>query len=65
MKRALIASLMFLAMLTGVAYAGPDIEFEQLRHDFGHVKHGEILTYEFRFTNRGDEDLIIEKVAPS
>jgi len=65
MKRALVLSIILSLMLPVVAFAAPQIEFEQLRHDFGPVKQGEQLKYEFRFSNRGDEDLIIEKIAPT
>ena len=39
----------------------PKIEFDEEIHDFGHIKAGEILTYSFQFTNRGETDLIINK----
>jgi hypothetical protein len=39
----------------------PKIEFEEEMHDFGLVKSGEILTYSFQFTNRGETDLKINK----
>ncbi len=39
----------------------PKIEFDEEMHDFGLIKAGEILTYSFQFTNRGETDLIINK----
>ncbi len=36
------------------------IEFDSEMHDFGKVKAGEILSYSFIFTNRGQEDLTIK-----
>ena len=48
-----------------VAFAQPDIVFEQETHDFGSVAQGELLEYTFSFTNKGTEDLFIEKVASS
>jgi len=39
----------------------PKIEFDEEIHDFGVIKAGEILTYSFQFTNRGETDLIIDK----
>ena len=48
-----------------VVCAQPDIVFEQETHDFGRVAEGELLEYTFSFTNKGTEDLLIEKVAPS
>jgi hypothetical protein len=41
-----------------------EMKFTKEIHDFGASKKGDILTYEFNFTNTGDEDLIIEKVEP-
>jgi hypothetical protein len=37
----------------------PKIEFEEEIHDFGILKAGEILTYSFQFTNKGETNLII------
>ena len=39
----------------------PQIEFDAETHDFGRVKSGEILTYSFVFSNRGETGLIIGK----
>lgn len=43
----------------------PKIEFKKLDHDFGKVIQGEIVTYNFKFTNTGNSDLIIAKVSTS
>ncbi len=40
---------------------GPEIEFEQLNHDFGNVEYGGKCEVEFKFTNTGNEPLIIQK----
>ena len=37
------------------------IEFDTEMHDFGRVKSGEILTYSFVYSNRGEANLIISK----
>jgi hypothetical protein len=37
------------------------IEFDTEMHDFGRVKSGEILTYSFVFSNRGETGLTIGK----
>ena len=39
----------------------PKIEFEKKAHDFGVIKSGERLIYNFVFTNQGQADLIIER----
>jgi hypothetical protein len=51
----------------GAAVAGPapQIRFEESRHDFGRLLAGEVARHEFRFTNAGDADLILENVIPS
>jgi len=63
MKR--IFTFFFVIAFPLVAFAQPDILFEQEAHDFGNVDQGELLEYTFSFTNKGTEDLLIEKVAPS
>ncbi|MFO7922288.1 MAG: DUF1573 domain-containing protein [Bacteroidales bacterium] len=35
------------------------IEFRSIRHDFGTVKHGEKLVYDFIYNNTGDASLVI------
>ena len=40
---------------------GPEIQFEQLSHDFGNVEYGGKCEVEFKFTNTGNEPLIIQK----
>lgn len=44
---------------------GPKIQFEELKWDFGNKKQGEVLTHTFRFTNVGDEPLVISRVRTS
>ena len=39
----------------------PEIEFEQLNHDFGNVEYGGKCEVSFKFTNTGNEPLIIQK----
>lgn len=43
---------------------GPKIVIEDIRHDFGDVKEGEILTHTFHVLNKGNETLKIIKVKP-
>ena len=40
---------------------GPEIEFEKLVHDYGDVPYNGNGECEFRFTNTGNEPLIIQK----
>ncbi|MCC7302055.1 MAG: DUF1573 domain-containing protein [Bacteroidia bacterium] len=37
----------------------PVISFDHTEHDFGTVTDGEKVTYNFRFTNTGESDLVI------
>lgn len=58
-----------LVMMAGVAMAqeekvsenGPEIEFEKLVHDYGEVQYNGNGECEFRFTNTGNEPLILQK----
>ncbi len=43
---------------------GPKIVIKVMRHDFGDVKEGEIVTHTFRVLNQGNETLKIMKVKP-
>ena len=66
--RLLFLSLM-LTIIIGITHAqdnssakkGPEIEFEKLVHDFGDVPYNGDGYCEFRFTNTGDEPLILQK----
>ena len=58
-----------LVMMAGIAKAqdtttpenGPEIEFEKLVHDYGEIPYNGNGECEFRFTNTGNEPLIIQK----
>ena len=41
--------------------SGPEIEFEEIVHDYGDVPYNGNGECEFRFTNTGDEPLLIQK----
>ena len=43
----------------------PQIKFEKTEHDFGRIIQGERVTYQFKFTNTGQSDLLISKVSTS
>lgn len=66
MKRLL--NLTFTAFLTILLFGqapidtnpnAPDFKFESEKHDFGEIEEGPKITHEFRFTNIGQEPLII------
>ncbi|MBN2669736.1 MAG: DUF1573 domain-containing protein [Bacteroidales bacterium] len=43
----------------------PSIEFEVMNYDFGKIKEGDKVEYEFKFYNRGERDLEIRNVKGS
>jgi len=45
-----------------VSYMGPVIEFDTLSFNFGRVYEGETVGWNFRYTNTGDEKLILLNV---
>ena len=52
-------------LFPGLVYAGPSIRFESELHDFGTVKQGDLLEFQFEYTNTGTEDLLIKKLTAS
>jgi hypothetical protein len=42
--------------------SAPKIKFEKTDHSFGTVKEGSMVTYSFKFTNEGKQDLVIRKI---
>lgn len=44
---------------------GPVMKFEKDTHDFGKIKAGDKITYEFKFTNTGKAPLIIKDAVAS
>ena len=65
----LVLFIGILVMVAGMAHAqetkvntnGPEIEFEKLVHDYGEIPYNGNGECEFRFTNTGNEPLIIQK----
>ena len=65
----LVLLIGILVMTVGLAKAqeekvsenGPEIEFEKLEHDYGEVPYNGNGECEFRFTNTGNEPLILQK----
>ncbi|MDB5143018.1 MAG: hypothetical protein JWQ66_1731 [Mucilaginibacter sp.] len=44
---------------------GPVMKFEKDTHDFGKIKQGDKVTYDFKFTNTGKSPLIIKDAIAS
>jgi hypothetical protein len=59
--------LFVLMMFAGYAYSqsGPVLVWEKGAHDFGEVAEGTQVSHTFRFTNKGNEPLILTRVQPS
>lgn len=45
--------------------ASSKIKFDNVEHDFGNLPQGKPVTYEFTFTNKGDDPIILEDVKAS
>lgn len=43
----------------------PEFKFETVEHNFGSIPQGESVTYEFNFTNTGNEPIIISNAEGS
>jgi hypothetical protein len=63
--RRIVLPLLFLLFLPALSFGAPAIDFGSLSHDFGVVSGGEMVRYDFDFLNRGDKDLIIERLSAS
>jgi len=64
MKKILLAlTAVFVLALT--VQAQPEMDFERTTHDFGTLKQHGDATYEFMFTNTGNEALIIQNAKGS
>jgi len=64
MKKFILCSIFFL-FFHAISFAQPVIEFDSESYNAGTTKQGDIIEHTFVFSNKGDEDLIIENVASS
>ncbi|MFQ6082189.1 MAG: DUF1573 domain-containing protein [Candidatus Aminicenantia bacterium] len=60
-----IVLIFFSYGLAGKNQKQPRIKFSKESWDFGKIKQGEIVTHIFEFENKGESELIIEKVSTS
>lgn len=66
MKRLLpLALFTVFAFTYAVAQPGPNLKFDKSTHDFAKIPQGKPVSYEFTFTNTGDEPLILQNVKAS
>ncbi len=52
-------------LTAGLVHAAPKLVVDQVNYDFGSVSQGERVLHTFKFTNAGDEPLLISKVRSS
>jgi hypothetical protein len=58
--------LFFIVLLLPVyTYAQPSIVFNAENHDFGTISESKKIEHVFDFTNKGNEELVIERLVPS
>lgn len=62
-----IVQALWLVLIPALVCAGPGphIRFVSHEHDFGDVIQGEAPTFEFSYTNSGDSDLLVDRIAAS
>jgi len=63
--RKVILCTILLMFLTAVSFAQPAINFDSESYNAGTTTQGDIVEHTFGFTNKGDENLLIEKVTSS
>ncbi|SHL06782.1 DUF1573 domain-containing protein [Hymenobacter psychrotolerans] len=45
--------------------AGPQIQFDEMKYDFGAVKQGDVVKHVFKFKNTGTQPLVISNIGVS
>ncbi|MDP4148243.1 MAG: DUF1573 domain-containing protein [Bacteroidota bacterium] len=67
MKRVLLfaGALILSASLFAQKKAEDVVKFKETAHDFGKIKQGTPVTYNFEFTNTSDGPVVIESASPS
>lgn len=63
--RRIVLFIFLIIFLPSISFAQPVIEFVSESYNAGTVTQGDILEYNFEFTNEGDKTLVIEKVTSS
>ncbi len=64
MARVLFTAL-FLLFITTSSFATPSVRIDNPQHDFGTVTQEDKVEHVFEIENKGDSDLVIEKLVPS
>jgi hypothetical protein len=61
MKIRFAAFVLMMVALCSFTVSPPVLTFDELRHNFGFIRQGEIVSHDFTFTNTGDAPLIISE----
>lgn len=61
----LLATFTLLLSIHFLSYGQGILKFTNNTHDFGEIQEGTIATYEFEFTNTGNQPIVIDKAKPS
>ena len=61
----MLTATLFAQQATTQKKAEDVIKFKELSHDFGKIKQGAPVTFDFAFTNTSDAPVIIESATPS
>jgi hypothetical protein len=70
MKKLMLSLVVSVIALAGFAQTGAKkaedvVKFKEIRHNFGKIKQGVPVTYDFEFLNVGNEPVIIETATAS
>lgn len=56
---------LFILFLSASSYAAPSLRIVSPQHDFGTITQEDKVEHVFSIENKGDSDLVIEKLVPS
>ena len=57
--------VLLVVLYPALAWSQPSLEFQTKKHDFGLVRQGEQLEFNFEFTNAGTDVLDIQSINTS
>ena len=57
--------LIFIFLFPLISFAQPTIVFTEESHDIGAITQGTKIEHTFVFKNEGNEELVIQRLAPS
>jgi uncharacterized protein (DUF58 family) len=65
MRKNIFLIVLFILFFPAVSFAQPVIDFDLEIYAAGATTQGDVVEHTFKFTNKGNEDLLIEKVTSS